>query len=250
MSACAILAAAGARELSPRSRVLATVAAVLAVVSTPPAALPAFAAYLLTLLAGLLAARVGWRVPVTRMAFAAIFVLLMTCLTPFTASHGAAPVAHAGGWPVYAAGLWIVWNATIKAVLSVGFLSLLMAATPPQHILQALDDLRLPRLVVALTGFIYRYLHVLREEAVRMRRAGLCRGYRGRWLWHAGPVGAMIGSLFMRSYERAERVHGAMLARGYDGRWPHAPVRALSRVDATFLLAAAIWLLAVRVGLT
>jgi cobalt/nickel transport system permease protein len=235
---------------SARSCVLATALAVVSVVSTPSTALYAFAAYALTLLALLLTARVPWPVPTKRMALVAGFVLLMTCLTPFTAHHGTEPVAQFAGWPVYAPGLWIMWNATAKAVLSVGFMSLLVATTPPLHILQALDELHLPRLVVALTGFICRYLHVLREEALRIRRACISRGYQGRWLWQARTIGAMIAVLFLRSYERAERVHGAMCARGYVGHWPRHCVARVTLIDVVFLSVAILWLAFVRMGLT
>ena len=33
-------------------------------------------------------------------------------------------------------------------------------------------------------------------------------------------LGATLGTLFIRSYERGERVHLAMLSRGYTGRLP------------------------------
>jgi len=38
----------------------------------------------------------------------------------------------------------------------------------------------------------------------------------------------MAGSLFLRSFERAERVYAAMLARGYDGEIRSLPQPALS----------------------
>jgi len=39
-------------------------------------------------------------------------------------------------------------------------------------------------------------------------------------------IGNMIGTLFIRSYERGERIYAAMLARGFDG---HS--RTLNRLD-------------------
>jgi cobalt/nickel transport system permease protein len=35
--------------------------------------------------------------------------------------------------------------------------------------------------------------------------------------WRARVTGSMVGSLFVRSYERSERIYAAMLARGFDG---------------------------------
>ena len=36
-------------------------------------------------------------------------------------------------------------------------------------------------------------------------------------MWRAKVLGGMIGSLFLRSYERSERIYAAMLSRGFDG---------------------------------
>ncbi len=71
---------------------------------------------------------------------------------------------------------------------------------------------------------MYRYIFVIAEEALRLMRARDSRsaGVEGRksggtaW-WRAGILGSMVGSLFLRSYERSERVYAAMQARGYDG---------------------------------
>ena len=70
---------------------------------------------------------------------------------------------------------------------------------------------------------ISRYLAVLGDEAGRMNRARQARsasadGRAGGGIgWRARTTGAMVGSLFIRSYERSERVYAAMLARGFEG---------------------------------
>ena len=70
---------------------------------------------------------------------------------------------------------------------------------------------------------MYRYLSVIGEEALRLLRARDSRSVRvgrhsgGSLLWRAQVLGNMVGSLFLRSYERRERVFDAMTARGYDG---------------------------------
>ena len=64
---------------------------------------------------------------------------------------------------------------------------------------------------------VTRYLHLLGDEARRLRRAATARGSAPRSLWQITAIGHLIGALFLRSYARAERVHAAMLARGFDG---------------------------------
>ena len=56
--------------------------------------------------------------------------------------------------------------------------------------------------------------------------------------WRARVLGNMVGSLFLRSFERSERIHAAMRARGYDGTIRFADERALARADWLLLLCA------------
>jgi cobalt/nickel transport system permease protein len=59
----------------------------------------------------------------------------------------------------------------------------------------------------------------------------------------------MVGSLFIRSYERAERVGQAMVARGYDGSMRMlSPLRRLRLADGALLGALAVLLAAIRIA--
>lgn len=115
----------------------------------------------------------------------------------------------------------------LKSWLSVQVALLLAFTTPFPDLIDALRALRLPAIMVSIISFMYRYLAVLTGEASRMNRAKLARsavgdGPRGGSLrWRAGVTGSMVGSLFLRSYERSERIHAAMLARGFQGQLRH-----------------------------
>jgi len=98
---------------------------------------------------------------------------------------------------------------------------------------------KIPRLLVAIFGLMWRYLFVLADEALRLLRAREARSaesptsppqgkgtpfpWQGRgWglgplLWRGQVAGGMVGNLFLRSLERGERIYAAMAARGYDG---------------------------------
>jgi cobalt/nickel transport system permease protein len=111
----------------------------------------------------------------------------------------------------------------LKSWLSVQMAVVLTASTPFPDLLRAMRDIGLPKVMVAIAGFTYRYIFVIGDEALRMMRARAARsGTRGgkggrSTLWRARVTGAMVGSLFLRSIERSERIHDAMVARGYDG---------------------------------
>jgi cobalt/nickel transport system permease protein len=86
-------------------------------------------------------------------------------------------------------------------------------------LLSGMRALHVPDVLVTLTGFTYRYLFVLVDEAMRLQTARDARsvGSGGTLFWRAKVLGAMIGSLFIRSYERSERIYQAMASRGYTG---------------------------------
>jgi cobalt/nickel transport system permease protein len=62
---------------------------------------------------------------------------------------------------------------------------------------------------------MYRYLFVLSDELVRMRRAKLARSLRWNLWSEFRLLGNFWGVLFVRAFERAERIHAAMCARGW-----------------------------------
>lgn len=111
----------------------------------------------------------------------------------------------------------------VKAWLSVLMATLLAATTTFPELLAAMRALRIPKVIVSTISFMYRYVFVIVDEAVRLQRAKDARSAHrdgkkgGRLLWRSTVLGGMIGSLFLRSYERSERIYAAMLSRGFDG---------------------------------
>ncbi|CAN5857740.1 hypothetical protein BH24CHL6_BH24CHL6_07200 [soil metagenome] len=135
-------------------------------------------------------------------------------------------------------GLRMFSTILIKSWLSVQVALLLAFATPFHELIDALRELRLPRIMVAIISFMYRYLGVLAGEAGRMSRARAARsaappeGRAGVSLrWRARVTGGLVGSLFIRSYERSERVYAAMLARGFEAEFRHLAMRRLERSE-------------------
>ncbi len=115
----------------------------------------------------------------------------------------------------------------LKSWISVQAALLLAFTTPFHELVDGLRQLRLPRVMVAIISFTYRYLAVLVSEGGRMTRARAARSAvvdgrgGGSWLWRARVTGALVGSLFLRSYERSERIYAAMQARGFEGEFRH-----------------------------
>ena len=121
-------------------------------------------------------------------------------------------------------GLVDMLSIAAKSWLSVQAALLLAYTTPFAALVDALRALRVPAIIVSIISFMYRYLAVLVDEAARMNRARQSRSAAapqgrsgGPLTWRARVTGAMVGSLFIRSYERSERIYAAMLARGFSG---------------------------------
>lgn len=152
-------------------------------------------------------------------------------------------------------GLRIFTTIALKSWVSVQAALLLAFTTPFHDLVDGLRQLRLPTIMVAIISFMYRYLSVLSAEATRMRRARTSRSADpggtggGSMVWRARVTGSMVGSLFLRSYERSERIYAAMQARGFEGEFRHLHSRALLPVEYVVLaLAIATWALLVLLG--
>jgi cobalt/nickel transport system permease protein len=127
------------------------------------------------------------------------------------------------------AGLTAAAELGVRTLLAAAALVALSVRTSGPALLNALAFFRLPRIFLAVLGAVARTLWIVTDEARRMNRARLMRGAGATIGARIRVVGAMIGSLMLRSFDRAERVHRAMLARGYDGgslrQMPTPPLR-------------------------
>jgi cobalt/nickel transport system permease protein len=64
---------------------------------------------------------------------------------------------------------------------------------------------------------MYRYLFLLEDQLLRTKRAFESRNINKNSFKIISALSNVLGTLFIRTYERAERVYMAMCARGYDG---------------------------------
>lgn len=99
----------------------------------------------------------------------------------------------------------------------------------------ALERLGAPRVLVTQLLVLWRYLFVLGEETVRMERARVMRSFGGRGL-ELALAGPFLGTLLLRSQDRAERIHRALRARAFAGRFPALRPWRFGPVEAAVLL--------------
>jgi cobalt/nickel transport system permease protein len=124
---------------------------------------------------------------------------------------------------------------TVKMLLCVGAAVWLSGTTPFTQLLEAFRKLKVPPLLTVMLSFMFRYLFVLAEEAVRMSRAYQSRCPRRQTLKDAENIGRLAGALMLRTYNRAERIYLAMLSRGFTGEFRTLSVQKLTFADIAFL---------------
>ena len=204
-------------RLDARTKILVALLFVVLEVSIPPQHLLTFVFY-----AGLLL----WTVALSHIPLGLVLKRALMVL-PFSALVALGlPFVRGGetilfcGIHLSVTGLWILVGTTLKSILGVVAFILLVATTPFNRLLDGFRRLYIPLIFVDMIALTYRYLHILIDEAIRLRRAAIARGYAPKWLPQAIIVGKLVGNLFVRSYERAERVYGAMHLRGYNGQIP------------------------------
>jgi cobalt/nickel transport system permease protein len=240
-------------RLDSRVKLVLTLAFVLCVSLTPMGAWPVYVLLLAVVLSASILAELGPAF-VLRRAWVALPFALAALPLLVTVQGTPLLTIRVGPWllAVSVAGLERFVSIALKSWLSVQMAILLTASTPLPDLLVALRALRLPKLLVAILGLMWRYLAVLGDEAMRMIRAREARsGSRnersgGTLGWRARVTGAMAGTLFLRGYERSERIYDAMLARGYDGTirsFPLRPVPSRQRLLLLFALLAFLALL-------
>lgn len=226
--------------LDARVKLLLTFGFILAVATLPPGAWLGLAGFTAMLWWAICQARIGLGTLLTRAIVALPFALVAISVV-FTRTGVPLFQVPLGITTLTATDTGLILFTTIvfKSWLSVQAALLLTATTHFVDMLRALQALRLPTILVSILGFTYRYLFVLIDEAQRLLRARECRSAElpdrrsgGSIAWRATVVGRMVGTLFLRSYERSERIYVAMLSRGFDGEMrtlsPH-PLAATER---------------------
>jgi cobalt/nickel transport system permease protein len=177
-------------------------------------------------------------------AFKRSFIVLPFALAaitlPFTVPGQ--PIAQIGGLTMSVEGSVRFLSILLKSWISVQAAILMTVTTPFPDLLWGLRALHLPRTLISIIGFMYRYLFVLSDEALRLRRAraarsaiGAGRG-GGSLRWRARVTGGLVGNLALRAFERSERVYAAMQARGFQGEIKTLAPPALTESDRLALV--------------
>uniref|UniRef100_A0A831XFS3 Cobalt ECF transporter T component CbiQ n=1 Tax=Geobacter metallireducens TaxID=28232 RepID=A0A831XFS3_GEOME len=216
-------------RLDPRAKVLVTLAFIVTVVSFgrhEVAGLLPFAVFPLAMVA---VSGIPPAVVLRKLLVVLPFAALVGLFNPFFDRE---PLLALGSLPV--SGGWVSFLSIIlRAALTVGAAVVLVAVTGFSGVCLALQRFGVPQAFVVQLLFLYRYLFVLGDEGIRMTRARELRSFAGRGMG-LGAYGSLVGSLLLRTWDRAERIHMAMLSRGFRGEFHVRRESAFGRRDAAF----------------
>jgi cobalt/nickel transport system permease protein len=160
-------------------------------------------------------------------------------LLPFVLLAGlASPWKSGDRW------LWLV-ALVFRSVLCLLILILLTNTTRFVELLRGLRKLGCPKVLVANLSFLYRYIFVLADEVMRMRQARDSRRVgRAPLAAELKTLGSMLGTLMVRSFERADHMYHAMLARAFHGEFHVADPRRFTWRDLAFISVVALFIAA------
>jgi cobalt/nickel transport system permease protein len=146
------------------------------------------------------------------------FLLLIWLVLPWTFEGD--PAFTAGPIVVTVQGLTLAAKITLKSMVILIVLTALLTTMTPATFGHTLGRLHVPDKIVYLLLITYRYIFVIEQEYLRLKRAAKVRGFQPRTDIHTYKTYAyLIGMLFVRSSNRAERVYHAMKCRGFKGKF-------------------------------
>jgi cobalt/nickel transport system permease protein len=164
-----------------------------------------------------------------------MLIIFLWLFLPFTFAGktaffiGPLAVTHEG--VLYATRITIKSNAMMLMLIA------LVASTPIFTMGHAMHALGIPKKIVHLFFFTYRYIHVMHREYARLLNSMKIRGFRPKTSLHTYKTFAyMVGMLLVRSFDRAQRVHNAMLCRGFKGNLYSLSKFSIKRRDVVSLV--------------
>jgi len=206
-------------RLDARTKIITTIAFIVAVMSfhryEVSALMPLFVFPIVIMALGNIPAGYIFK----KVAIAAPFALFVGLFNPLFDQHAVLAIgsrAISGGWLSFTS-IMVRFALTVSAAL------ILVACTGIHRLCAGLEQMGVPRLFTVQLLFLYRYLFVIGEEALRMIRSVQMRSTGTKSL-RLRTYGSLIGHLLLRSMDRAQRIYRAMVSRGFDGQ-----VRVLNR---------------------
>ena len=176
-----------------------------------------------------------------RFAQPLFITLVVVLLKLFTSGHQPLFSLSLAGLTItgFADGLRAGLLIASRIVGAVSLVALVGFSTSFTELMAALAWLRVPRGVIDVALFTWRYLFVLFEDAMVVYHAQRNRlGYAG-YRRGLASFGTLAGALVIKAFDSSQTLTTAMVQRGYDGTLPlmrHRPFRVTEVVMAVLVV--------------
>jgi len=155
----------------------------------------------------------------SRLFIANIFIFFIWIFVPI--SYPGNPYIQLWRIRINHEGLYYALSITIKANAIIIATITLLGTSTINSLAHAMLHLKAPRKLVTVFFLFYRYITVIHDEYLKIRRAALVRGFVPKTNIHTYKTYAyMVGGMLIKSYERAEEIYRAMLCRGFHEFFP------------------------------
>lgn len=201
----------------PRVKILVfTVFSILCAVATGIKTPMIYLLYSLTLLA---IAKLELKILISRLFIANFFIAFIWLFIPLSYPGNSfisvGPIKLSMEGLNYALAITIKCNAIILATIT------LISTSSVLSLAHAMLYLKIPRKLVTIFFLFYRYITVIHEEYIKIKKAAALRGFMPKTNIHTYKTYAyIIGGILIKSYERAEEIYKTMLCRGFKGYFP------------------------------
>lgn len=228
-------------SIEPRAKVFIVLAFIVTVVSFPKYEVSALLPFFIFPVVFLTVGNIPLSFLVKRLVIVSPFALFIGILNPLFDRD----VAFYLFGIAISKGFLSFLSIILRFTLTISILILLIATTSFSGVCYALKKFKIPELFINQMLFLYRYIFVLVEEAMRMTRAKEMRTF-GKHGTEIRYFINLIGNLLIKTIERAERIYHAMLARGFHGIMPYNKKTKIGVKDAIFVIASLILLILFR----
>jgi cobalt/nickel transport system permease protein len=231
-------------RIDPRAKILASVCAIVIVITEPhDGGLNRIMAYLVLLLAVVLISRLPVLYVLRRIFLALPFIIAASALYPVSALLSAGEYSPAERDIALNTSL-IIFS---RALIAITILILLTSTEKFHRILLGLRKLRMPKLICSVSALLYRYIFLLADETLRTTRARESRT-PGRLTRNRIRIfGNQAAMIFLRSWERSQTIYKSMLSRGFTGEYPDMNKVSLKCRDVVYSLLFTLLMLSIRI---
>jgi cobalt/nickel transport system permease protein len=170
---------------------------------------------------------------VKRFVVVNIFIMFLWVTLPF--SMDGRTLFSLGRFNFTAEGALYTFIIALKANAIFLFTIAILGTSEIFSLAHALFHLKVPKKLVYLFFFFYRYISVLHREYDRLVSALKIRAFSANTSFHAFKTYAyLVGMLFVNSYERSQRIYQALVLRGFRGDFPLINHFRLRKTDFAF----------------